>query len=229
MGHIEWPDKATTRSLAEAIRQGTAIGASDGSVRAKDDKAIQAPDGAEIIGKGPVDGTHHSRTSHRAELQGQTGILLMVTLLVQCYSIVSGRIATYCDNKPVVTKLKRGWDMFHLRHTKGPDTDLQATARHALQQLKQKCTYTTEWVQSHQDKWTPVSSLPREVGLNVRMDGETKKAYELPPEWQKSNSVPVLPEEGCAVYISKNKITSALYPTLLERWHEEEAHQYLED
>ena len=68
MGHIEWPD-ATTAALAEAIRQGHAVGASDGSVRTLENKAshswiIQAPNGAEIIGKGPVDGNPQSRMSH---------------------------------------------------------------------------------------------------------------------------------------------------------------------
>ena len=233
MGHIEWPDEETTRSLAEAIRQGKAVGASDGSVRAKEDKAshawiIQAPDGAEIVGKGPVDGMHHNRTSHRAELQGQTGLMLMVSLFVHFYSIASGHIATYCDNKPVVTKLKKRWDMLRLRHTKGPDTDLQAAARSIFQQLGSKCTYTTEWVRSHQDKSTPLHALPREVALNVRMDAETKEAYNLPNEWQTQETVPVLPAECCAVYISDRKITSSLYPTLLERWHEEEARSYLQ-
>lgn len=232
MGHIEWPDEVTTRSLAEAIRQGKAVGASDGSVRAKDDQAshawiIQAPNGAEIIGRGPVDGTHHNRTSHRAELQGQAGIFLMVALLVQFYSIVSGHLSTYCDNKPVVTKLKKGWDMLRLRHTKGPDTDLQATVRQTIQQLRKKCTYTTEWVQSHQDKSTPLHSMPQEVALNVRMDAATKEAYELPLEWQTQGFVEALPAERCAVYISNQKISSSLYPTLLERWHEEEARSYL--
>lgn len=91
VGHIEWPDEATTEALADAIREGRAVGASDGSVREIDDKAshawiISAPNGVEIVGKGPVDGTKQSRTSHRAELQGQTGLLLlMVTLLVQAF------------------------------------------------------------------------------------------------------------------------------------------------
>lgn len=62
MGHIQWPDEDATRRLAEAIRQGKAVGVSDGSVRTKADMAshawiLQAPDGSEISGFGPVDGT----------------------------------------------------------------------------------------------------------------------------------------------------------------------------
>jgi len=220
MGHINWPDEATTAALAEAIRQGQAVGASDGSVRASESKAlhawiIQAPNGAEIMGKGPVDGNSPNRTSHRAELQGQTGLLLMVTLLVNFYSVVSGHIATFCDNKPVVTKIQKGWEMLRLKHTKGPDTDLQATMRALTDQLRGKCSYKTTWVQSHQDKNTPVHSLPKEAALNIRMDQATKDAYELPQEWHTTDSIEVLPAEGCAVFIDNQKVTSAIHPTLL--------------
>mmetsp|Transcript_22446 Transcript_22446/g.32149 ORF Transcript_22446/g.32149 Transcript_22446/m.32149 type:complete len:919 (-) Transcript_22446:249-3005(-) len=232
MGHIEWPDEATTAALAEAIRQGQAVGASVGSVRATENKAshawiIQAPNGAEIIGKGPVDGSPQNRTSHRAVLQGQTGIILMVTLLVKFYSVVSGHIATFCDNKPVVTKIQKGWDMLRLRHTKGPDTDLQATMRELIEQLQGKCSHKTTWVQSHQDKSTPLHSLPKEAALNIRMDQATKDAYELPPEWHTRESIEVLPAEGCAIYISNQKITSSLHPTILDSWKEAEAREYL--
>ena len=232
MGHIEWPDEETTKALADAIRQGTAVGASDGSVRTKEGRAshawiLHAPNGAEIIGKGPVDGNNSSRTSHRAELQGQAGLFLMVSMLVQFYSIVRGHVNTYCDNAPVVNKIRKGWSMLRLRHTKGPDSDLQATMRVIQRQLDNKCSYTTEWVRSHQDKETPLHTLPREVALNVRMDTATKEAYDLPQELQTREVMEVLPAEGCAVYISNQKVSSAIYSTLLERWHEEEARSYL--
>mmetsp|Transcript_15421 Transcript_15421/g.21966 ORF Transcript_15421/g.21966 Transcript_15421/m.21966 type:complete len:963 (+) Transcript_15421:236-3124(+) len=231
-GVIEWPDEDTTHSLAEAIRQGNAVGASDGSVRAHDDEAthawiIQAPNGAAITGRGPVDGTSQVRTSHRAEIQGQVGIFLMVATLVQFYTIIKGHITTYCDNLPVVTKIQKGWQLLRLKHTKGSDTDLQVTLRHLFTQLGKGVTHKTLWVQSHQDKNMPLHSLPQEVALNVRMDAETKVAYDLPLEWQTQGFVDVLPAEGCAVYIANRKISSALSSTLLAQWHAAEAQEYL--
>mmetsp|Transcript_27186 Transcript_27186/g.38960 ORF Transcript_27186/g.38960 Transcript_27186/m.38960 type:complete len:230 (+) Transcript_27186:1568-2257(+) len=228
MGHIQWPDEDVTRCLAEAIRQGKAVGVSDGSVRTKADMAshawiLQAPDGSEIGGFGPVDGTSQTRTIHRAELQGQTGVFFMVALIFQFYSLVSGHITAYCDNKSVVTKSQKGWDMLRLRHTKGPDTDLQTTLRNIFQNLGRKFTYKEHWVKGHQDEDTPLCNLPQEVALNVRMDADTKAAYELPYEWQTMGCVPVLPAEQCAVYIGNQKLTSKLYPTLLEKWHEDAA------
>jgi len=164
MGQIQWPDKETTERLAEAIRQGKTAGVSDGLVRKIEDLAshawiIQAPDGAEISGMGPVDGTQQARTSHRAKLQGQKGLLMMVALFFHFYSLVSGHIATNCDNKSVVTKLQRGWDMFRLRHTKGPDTDLQSSLREIIQLLAKWFTQKTEWVKLHQDETTPLCNL----------------------------------------------------------------------
>jgi len=161
MGHIEWPDEDTTFRLAEAIRQGTAVGVSDGSVRATADLAshawiLQGPDGAEIIGKGPVDGTTRARTSHRAELQGQTGVFLMVALLVQFYGIVRGHFASYCDNAAVVKKLQRGWEMVRLQHTKGADTDLQITLRSIIQNLGPRITYMDKGTPRQRCRHTPL-------------------------------------------------------------------------
>lgn len=94
---------------------------------------------------GAVDGTSQARTFHRAELQGQVGIFLMVAMLARFYNIAKGHIKTYCDNKPVVTKMQKGWQLLRLRHTKGPDTDLQIQMR-AIQATLGQITSKTEWV-----------------------------------------------------------------------------------
>lgn len=40
--------------------------------------------------------------------------------------------------------------------------------------------------------------------------------------------IPAFKAEGCAVYIGDYKITSNLHLTLMERWHEDEAKNYLQ-
>mmetsp|Transcript_1672 Transcript_1672/g.2560 ORF Transcript_1672/g.2560 Transcript_1672/m.2560 type:complete len:352 (+) Transcript_1672:862-1917(+) len=120
--------------------------------------------------------------------------------------------------------------MWRYRHTKGSDGDIQSLLYYALGKMRKHSnfSYTSKWVKSHQDKLDNLLSLPREVALNVRMDWDTKAAYNLPAQWQSCNFVPVLHAEGCAVYIGNRKITSYIHTTLLEQWHEKEAKAYLQ-
>jgi len=235
IGHIEWPEPECLTRLAHAIQDGTVIGASDGSDRknvclSSHAWILQAEDGSELVGRGPVDGASPYRTIHRAELQGQTAIFLMLSLFVRFYGLLKCKINTLCDNKAVVTKMQKGWNLLRLRHTKGCDSDLQAILRTTLDNLKQTYgfAYTTDWVAGHQDDDADISSLPKTAALNIRMDAETKVAYELPQKWLTQECIPVYPHEGCAVYIHNKKITSALHTGLSEHWHAEDGQRPLE-
>jgi len=132
VGHVEWPDDEALLEIAQFIHDWSAIGVTDGSVRTSTDQAMQAwiiqtQNGIEIRGKGPVDGTTASRTSHRAELQGQTALFLMIHLFAQYFNIIlGGCLHSFWDNQAVVKKLQGGWQMWRFRQTKGPDGDLQA-------------------------------------------------------------------------------------------------------
>jgi hypothetical protein len=233
IGSVTWPDHHALIDIIQSVQEGTLIGVSDGSARIRDAKAthawvIQAQNGSEIWGHGPVDGVTEARTIHRAELQGQTAILLMLSLIVQLAGIIGGKIATFCDNQAVVKKMQRGWSIWRYRNTKGADSDLQAQLRNVLAELKgAEFTYATEWVQGHQDEKGPAQSYPKQVALNIRMDDETKTAYNLPGQWITQQFIPVFKAEGCAVYIGGQKITSNLQLNLRERWHEDEAKAYL--
>jgi len=222
------------KELAEALSAGTAIGASDGSVRQRDNLSshawiLHAGPGCELSGKGPVDGLPRFKTSHRAELQGQAALFIMISLLAQFYNIISGTLTTFCDNQPVVRKLQKGWQMFRLRHTKGPDSDLQIILRSTLESLRKShgIQYKIEWIPSHQDKDTELTALPRHVALNVRMDADTKLAYNFDSQWLSQDYVPVFKPEGCAIYIDNHKVISSLSSSLLDKWHETEARKYL--
>lgn len=73
VGTVDWPSHNALLDIVDSITAGTAIGASDGSVRPSENKAshawiITTPQGGEIVGRGPVDGSTAARTSHRAEL-----------------------------------------------------------------------------------------------------------------------------------------------------------------
>jgi len=119
--------------------------------------------------------------------------------------------------------------MLRLKHTKGPDSDMQTILRNTLETLRTEhgITHSTEWVRSHQDRQTDLRSLPKEVALNIRMDDATKTAYNLSQTWLTQESVPVYNLEGCAVYINGIKIVSSLPSTLAEHWHMEDARNYL--
>jgi len=113
---------------------------------------------------------------------------------------------------------------------KGTDSNLQAQLREVLRDLENKdeIGYNTQWVKGHQDDMQDICSLPCQVTLNVRMDADTKVAYDLPAQWQTQRFIPVLKKaEGCAVYIDGKKITSSIHLNLRERWQKDEARQYL--
>ena len=177
VGQVEWPDDEGLLEIAQSIHDGSAIGVSDGSVRPRTDQAtqawiIQTRNGTEIRGKGPVDGTTASRTSHRAELQGQTALFLMIHLVAQYFNILGGCLHSFCDNQAVVKKLQRGWKMWRFRHTKGPDGDLQALLRRTVNSLESDCKilFDANWVQGHQDTKTVSPSL-QQTTLTQDKDG----------------------------------------------------------
>ena len=144
----------------------------------------------------------------------------MLALIVRYAGIIGGMLATYCDNQAVVKKLQHGWRLWRYRNTKGTDSDLQAQLREVLRDLENKdeIGYNTQWVKGHQDDMQDICSLPCQVTLNVRMDADTKVAYDLPAQWQTQRFIPVLKKaEGCAVYIDGKKITSSIHLNLRER------------
>ena len=212
------------------------MGVSDGSVRVAENRAshawiLHAANGSAISGKGPVDGAAENRTSHRAELQGQTAMFLVLSMIVQYFQLAGVRIKTFCDNQSVVSKVQKSWNLWRFRHTKGADGDLQAVLGDTLYNLSTitKLRYSSEWVKAHQDDTVKdLRSLSRESALNVQMDAATKAAYELPAQWQTCEFVPVYHAEGCAVYLGNKKLTSHPHRSVLEHWYEAEAKQYLQ-
>ena len=110
IGKVEWPPLHELINIAQSLQDGTAQGVSDGSVRTVESRAsqawiIQASNGSEIRGMGPVDSDSSTCTSHRAELQGQAALFLMLSLFLQYFQLVGVKIATFCDNQPVVKKV----------------------------------------------------------------------------------------------------------------------------
>ena len=234
IGHVEWPSPHALLDIVDSVIAGTMIGVSDGSVRTITDKAthawiIQANNGSEICGSGPVDGPLEARTSHRAEIQGVAALFLFLSLIIKYYNITKGKFCTFCDNQAVIKKLQQRWRIWKYRHTKGPDGDLQALLRQLTEELRQdtEIQYESNWVQGHQDRENNPQSLPRPASLNIQMDTKAKEAYDLPPQWHTSTFVPVLKAEVCGIYLGDDKITSHLQRTLSERWHEKEAKIYM--
>mmetsp|Transcript_1672 Transcript_1672/g.2561 ORF Transcript_1672/g.2561 Transcript_1672/m.2561 type:complete len:177 (+) Transcript_1672:263-793(+) len=85
VGNVEWPSQHELIDIAESMQNGMAMGVSDGSVQTIEDRASQAwilhaANGSEIRGMGPVDGDTDAKTSHRAELQGQAALFIMISL-----------------------------------------------------------------------------------------------------------------------------------------------------
>ena len=92
-------------NLADAIRNGTAYGVSDGSY--KDDRGtsgflIEGDSGEtnRITGGNEIPGDPAEQSSYRAELGGIEGIIALVDCVVQVHSITTGTIKVYEQSLP---------------------------------------------------------------------------------------------------------------------------------
>jgi hypothetical protein len=98
-------------TIAQAGRDGTAIGISDGSFKDGFGTASWALEGSlprhRIRGDNTVPGHTADQRSYRSELSGLYGITLGVYALCEFYKIDQGAIEVVCDD---ITALERGFD-----------------------------------------------------------------------------------------------------------------------
>ena len=93
--------------LVQAIADGKAIGVSDASVNSNDEGSqsyiIESIDEKyHITGSSPVDCDEDDMESTRSEMTGVLAILILLQILCEEYSIVSGDFIIYCDNKEAI-------------------------------------------------------------------------------------------------------------------------------
>ena len=205
--------------VAQAIINHTALAVTDASL--KMDLGTSA---FIIVGKtnkncvravNVVPGPIQEGDSHRCELSGAYGTLLLVEQICTLYQITTGTIRIACDNQRVVDALQPGFQP-HPHHA---NFDLVSAVHHRIQQLP--ITVIGEHVKGHQDDQSD-HTLTRVEQLNVAMD-KLAKAYWIHIVTAQDGNVPLPPifhidGEGWQLYSGNEKITrpntNTVYNTL---------------
>ena len=159
--------------VAEAIKNHTALAVSDGSLKMDlgtsafiivgetNDHCIRAVN----MVPGPI----QEGDSHRCELAGAYGTLLLLEKICELHSITNGRIRIACDNQRVVDALHPGFSP----HPNHANFDLVSAVRYRLQLLP--IEVLPEHVKGHQDDKKD-HTFTRAETLNIAMD-KLAKAY----------------------------------------------------
>ncbi len=193
-------------SFCEAIANGTAAVVSDGSLKLGFGTAafILAGGTHEITGVNQVPGPIAEGDSHRCELSGLYGAVVLVNEICSLFNITSGSITIACDNKSAIKCCHRHF----VPKPKFHNYDLIQALHQAI--INSPVTWLPEHVKGHQDSAPLLRSLTYLEGLNVRMDW-LAKAY-----WRAlARSSPTLPTplhqslsgEGWQLWEGQHKIS----------------------
>ncbi len=213
-------------AFAQAILNGTAIIVSDGSLKLQLGTAAFILEGTEnvyIEGVHAVPGPIQDGDSHRCEVSGLFGAVILANLIAQLHNITTGKVTIACDNQAAINI----FDPNYLPKPKSRNFDLVNALHHALQ------SSPFEWdphhVLGHQDSKRRHQPLTHLELLNIYMD-KRAKAY-----WShvltSHPSFPTVPQhavynEGWQLWAGDTKVTQpssdALYSLILsprtKRW-----------
>ena len=192
MGEVDVPDDYGCE-MAEMIKHGRIICASDGSMQ-QDDKTCRgghaytvcawSSDRNRIKGMARTpDST--TMTSTTTEYYGAIAMTIMLLILETKYKIDVQRhsIELYCDNKEVVEKANNDDQILNISETIRPDYDLWQL----LISLQRASTLNLQfkWVKGHQDTTKKGETLfgpfLRPAQLNIEMDAYASRGAKLMP------------------------------------------------
>ena len=164
------------QSTAAAICNGTAVAVSDGSLKfgiGSSAFIISNPSCRHaIVGGNIIPGPVKDGDSHRCELAGIYGILIVVDTLVQRFEISQGAVHIACDNEQALQVLHPDF----LPDPQYANFDLVNSIFLLLKQSPLSWTY--EHVYGHQDSRKLHRPLTRLKTLNVSMDHLAKSIWQ---------------------------------------------------
>ena len=192
-------------SIAEAIRQGTAISVCDGSYKTHFGTAAYVlqngnqRDGR-IIGANVTPGHPDDQNPYRSEIAGIFAVVVLVDAIIQAHKILAGTIELACDCESGITAVfTHEYDSPSQPHH---DLIHEIRARIKASPIEWKFRH----VRGHQDKYISVQLLDLWGQLNVEMDG-LAKAY-----WNETytTAVPFYPPNtsGWSIWTGDRKLTS---------------------
>ena len=225
--HVKITDNG--RAIAGAIEQGSAVMVGDGSLKYGLGTAAFVIEGAgsnhRITAVNQTPGPIKEGDSHRCEMSGMYGGVLLLKLICEVNNVHFGKVKIACDNETAVGT----FDYDFIPHTKHSSFDLVS----ATYSILRECPF--EWegvhVKGHQDQKRAYHSLSRLSKLNVQMD-KLAKAY-----WQylvtnfQEDSIPVpvshpIYKEGWQLWAgdvkivepSTNKLYSLIQDPITRSW-----------
>ena len=220
----KWAAKSITLTgsldvIANAIRQGTAIAISDGSLKDTYGTAamvIEASPAHRLRAVNIVPSPIKPGDSHRCELAGLYGLVVCCNVLCEQYEIEQGRINIACDNINAIGVFD---DEYH-PHPKYENFDLESAVY--TQAQNSNIHWTAEHVKGHQDDKLHHTLTHKEL-LNVEMD-KLAKQYWVHLMHTSGNFLPVPPEQGIAgegwqIWVGDKKLNSPNTNTLYDTIH----------
>jgi hypothetical protein len=213
-------------TIANAIRAGTAIAVSDGSLKLQTGTAafvIEGPNKSHRIrGVTDVPGPLSDGDSHRPELTGLFAIAVFINTLCSFHRVTQGTVTIACDNKNAIDTLDpdftpdpsmKNFDLVHAVWATIKESPIQWKGQH---------------VKGHQDK--NKQKLTRLELLNIEMD-KLAKTY-----WRHLYANPNAPlhqpvarqiyNEGWSIWAGTEKIVNPHRRTLYQRLQDPITQQY---
>jgi hypothetical protein len=212
--HFKCTDNGLT--IAEAIRQGTAIAVSDGSFKNELGTAAFVIEGKDqtnrILAGHLTPGPPLSQSSFRSELSGLYGIVSLVNTICQFHHITEGKVCCACDGKQAIEQAFAD-PRYFTAHTSKSDYDI-LSAIHTLIKAS-PIQWEHKHVKGHQDDTD--TELDRWAQLNIEMDGTAKAIWALHQDEQP----PELEIEGeyWPLYIVGFKVTGNLDDIVTDHIH----------
>lgn len=213
--HIRIPDDGG--AIAEAIRQGSAVAVSDGSLKLGIGTSAfivtnplhQNP----IVGANVVPGWVKDGDSHRCELSGIYGIIIVVHIIAQVFEISEGAIHVACDNKQAL-------HVFHPDFLPDPQKANFDLINAIWGMLKSSpLTWTCEHVYGHQDTKNRHKAVTRLERLNIQMDTLAKCVWTQYARRSETLPLPVhqpITGEGWQIWSGTDKVINPSNATLYD-------------
>lgn len=200
-------------AIAQLIRDGVAIGISDGSFKHTYGTAAfilhHRLQNCSFLGMLPCLGHFETHDAYRSELSGLLALVIALQLLCSLHNLQSGSVVIGCDND---TALDRCFDLDWYIDTSAENWDIIKAVRHITATLP--ITIIMQRVEGHRDNEVPWEDLNLFEQLNVQCDSMAKLYWQDTSTSTTPVIVPQLPGEGWSVHIQGTKIVQHLDDTL---------------
>jgi hypothetical protein len=161
--------------IAEALRNGTAVAVSDGSFKDSQGTSAFVVEGTtgqgRLIGVNVIPGEEKSQSPYRSELGGVAGILETLHCICAVHDVHSGHVEVGLDGDQAMKTAFGDWPL----DPSQPDYDMLQHIRGMIRDSS--LTFSSRWIESHQDDLTSVTLLDRWGRLNVECDGLAKSFW----------------------------------------------------